>query len=197
MSELNFSSLFTENGGPDQGPQQKPTESPQNAIEQQQAPTLYRQAQQTQEAQKREADIRKEYAENTRKTEHIKNNIMKGIQQGADPFTLLYWALQGLGITTHDTLFYEQTWQMIDAMYGVVLAEPEPLERQIEAARERLEKIRAAIVLEPQEGPRSIMERALKEHEALISRLEEKKESKGGKVESLRYDTAAGEFVPV
>ena len=60
MSELNFPSLFTENGGPDQGPQQKPTESPQNDLEQQQAPTLYRQAQRTQEAQKREADLYKE-----------------------------------------------------------------------------------------------------------------------------------------
>ena len=149
------------------------------------------------EQQKQESDFYKKIAENARKTESLKNDILKGIQQGEDVYQLLYWAVQAVALTTHDNLFYEQAWTSIDAIYGTALAEPGPLQNQIEAARESLEKIRAAIVLEPQEGPRSIMERALAEHEALISRLEEKKENKGGKVERLRYDTDAGEFVPV
>lgn len=205
-TNLDFSALFAgtaaqqgEPGTNDKGTAPKPAESPQNAIEQQQAPTLYRQAQRTQEAQKQESDIRKEYAENTRKTEALKNDILKGIQQGEDVYQLLYWAVQAVALTTHDNLFYEQAWTSIDAIYGTALAEPGPLQNQIEAARDRLEKIRAACVLEPEAGPRSIMEKAIEEHEKLIARLQGQTQTQGDKleVESLRYDTDAGEFVPV
>lgn len=151
------------------------------------------------EQQKQESDFYKKIAENTRKTEALKNDILKGIQQGEDVYQLLYWAVQAIALTTNDRQFLEQTWTSIDAIYGTALAEPGPLQNQIEAARDRLEKIRAACVLEPEAGPRSIMEKAIEEHEKLIARLQGQSQTQGDKleVERLRLDADKGEFVPI
>lgn len=171
MSELNFSSLFTGDVAPDRGPQQKPAESPQNATEQQ-APILYRQAQQEKSDQERAAEICKEYATNTRKAEAWKSKILKGIGNGTDIYTLLYWALQAVSVTTHDSLFADQAWTDIRLIHGRALGEPGPLAQEVEAARERLEKIRAALEREQDSGARSRMQAAIRAHEQLITRLE-------------------------
>lgn len=199
MSELNFPSLFTENGGPDQGPQQKPTESPQNDLEQQQAPTLYRQAQRTQEAQKREADLYKEYQDNGRLVEGLKTEILKGIPEGKDLSILLGWALDAVGKLTHDEVFYTQAKRDLGIIYGLALKEPGPLQQEAEAARDRLERIRAACILEPDTGARSRMEAAIRAHEDLIARLQGQPQTQGDKleVERLRLDADKGEFVPI
>lgn len=196
---LDFSPLFAGRGATDQGPQQKPTENPQNAIEQQQAPTLYRKAQKAQESQKREADLYKEYQDNKRLVDGLKTKILKGIPEGKDLSILLGWALDAVGKLTHDEVFYTQAKRDLGIIYGLALKEPGPLQQEAEAARDRLEKIRAACVLEPDTGARSRMEAAIRAHEDLIARLQKQTQTQGDKleVESLRYDTDAGEFVPV
>lgn len=127
-------------------------------------------------------------------TETFKANVLKGIYQGASPFDLLHWALQAI-----DRPFFETAYKAIDAIYGTALADPGPPQGEIDAARDRLERIRAACVLEPDKEYRSIMERSIEAHEALIARLagqEEQTEPKGQKMQALRFDTESGEFVP-
>lgn len=199
MSELNFPSLFTENGGPNQGPQQKPTESPQNSIDQQQAPTLYRKAQKAQESQKREADLYKEYQDNKRLVDGLKTKILKGIPEGKDLSILLGWALDAVGKLTHDEVFYTQAKKDLGIIYGLALKEPGPLQQEAEAARDRLERIKAACILEPEAGARSRMEAAIRAHEDLIARLQEQTQTQGGRiqVEELKLDPEGKHFIPV
>lgn len=132
-------------------------------------------------------------AQEQQEKETYKANVIKGIYQGESPFNLLYWALQAI-----DRPFFETAYKAIDAIYGTALAEPGPPQGEIDAARDRLERIRAACVLEPDKEYRSILEKAIKEHEALIARLqgqEGQTQSKGQKMQALRFDTESGEFV--
>lgn len=205
-TDLDFTALFAgtaaqqgEPGTKDKGTVPKPTGKPRESVEGQQAPTLFLQAQREKEAQDKALDVYREYQDNIKLCEGLKTNILKGIMEGTDVYTLLYWALQAVSKTTHDTVFLDQAWRDVNIIYGWVLREPGPLQQEIEGAKERLQKIRERAEIEPEAGARSRMQAAVKAHEALIARLEGQTESNGSrlKVEHLRLDTDKGEFVPI
>lgn len=124
------------------------------------------------EQQKRQADVYLEYQNNIKLCDNLKVKILKGIMDGTDVYTLLYWALDAVSKTTHDSHFLDQAWSDVNIIRGWGLGEPGPLAHEIGAARDRLERITAAYNRETDTRARSRMQAAIRAHEQLITRLE-------------------------
>lgn len=147
--------------------QGKDTQESQKPAEAKQNPYL-----QAQIDQKKALEVYQTYQDNIKLCDGLKTKILKGIPQGVDIYTLLYWALQAVSKTTHDELFLSQAWTDIRLIHGRALGEPGPLKMEIETTRDRLERIKAAAERETEPGARARMKAAIKAHEKIMAYLE-------------------------
>ncbi|MBR5344513.1 MAG: hypothetical protein IK127_01635 [Clostridia bacterium] len=113
-----------------------------------------------------------QYMENTRRTEELQSDILRGAKAGEDPAKLLILCAKALSLTTNNPVFAQEVERTMMAVQGHALGNPALREEELEACRCRLERIREAFAKEEDLSLKEEMEQAIRWHEKRIKELE-------------------------
>ena len=114
------------------------------------------------------------YQRNTRLSEQLQEDVMRGAREGENVFSLLLKCAKAISLLTDSDVFYRQVEQSVTAVYGEALGESAPLEMELERTRERMQRIRAASETCENEELRQAMLNAVRAHEQRIALLEKR-----------------------
>lgn len=123
--------------------------------------------------EKSDREIYRAYLDNTRKSEELQCEIMKGAREGEDVCVLLVKACRAISAMTGSNVFAEQVERSLRAVYGEALEVHRPLEVELKEAEERVEKIRAAEATCEESDLKEAMHNAVRSHEARIQHLKD------------------------
>ena len=127
--------------------------------------------------EKSDREIYRAYLDNTRRSEELQCEIMKGAREGEDVCVLLLKACRAISAMTGSNVFAERVERSLRAVYGEALEVHKPLEVELKEAEERLEKIRKAEAACEESDMKEAMRNAVRSHEAKIRHLKEILES--------------------
>lgn len=149
---------------------QKPIQGKLEGLEREQAKQLYIQAEKERSDKARIQEYCKEYQENIKRSSELQGQILKGLRSGEDIYSLFLKAAEAISRMTNNKGFYRQAEQDLREIYGKGLDEDYPLELELEAALQRLQKLRTA---EEREAGSSLetIRKAIKSHEKSIEEL--------------------------
>lgn len=128
------------------------------------------------EAAQRLTSVYREYQENIKRTEQLRSDITKGIQEGVDPCILLLWSMEAISRTTGDRLFYDQGKANLQAVYAS-LGYAAPIAHHAQEVQERINRLCAALDREEDPGVRERIARSIKAHRHRLDQLEEQAKS--------------------
>lgn len=165
---LDFGGLFAEQEKVAEGlktglnsiPQKEPPE---------QAKILLLDTQREREDHQRSIDVYRTYQENIKTSGQLQTDILKGVQAGADIYSLFLKAVKAISLMTSNTAFYSQIETDIKNIYGIGLQLPAPLKMELMGTQERLDRLREAEQREPNIGS---IKRAITAHQNRIAELE-------------------------
>lgn len=150
-----------------------PVETPPEGLEGQQAKGLYLQAQREAAEKQRTLDIFREYQENTKWSGQLQTEILKGVKAGESVYNLFLKAVKAISLMTSNSLFYSQIEADIEAIYGRGLQHKPPLQKVLQEAQERLQRLLDAEQREPEGNSKERIKAAIKAHRAEIERLKD------------------------
>lgn len=153
------------------GPE-KPVERLTGAVAGQQAFTLVRDAEREREDRLRSLEVYRAYQENTKTSSQLQTEILKGLQAGEDVYSLFLKAAKAISLMTSNKLFYSQIEADIEAIYGRGLQYKPLLQKELQEAQSRLQRL---IEAEQREAGRDTKDRiraAIKAHRETIAKLE-------------------------
>lgn len=150
-----------------------PVKAVKTAQEPQQANKLYFEAQKEREILERSLEICRAYQENTKRSEQLQTDILKGIQAGEGFYSLFLKAVKTISIMTSNPVFYTQAEADTRTIHGKALGQPEPIREQIEETRRRLHRVQEALEREDDPGSREQLRRSVAAHKARIAELEQ------------------------
>ena len=111
--------------------------------------------------------------DNIKKAGELRSDILKGIQQGENSYTLLLQAIECISKMTGESLFYTQSKEDIKAIYGVGFQQHQPLEIEIREVEKRLQMLtRPELQNEPADSKGRI-NRAIRQHKERLQYLKE------------------------
>ncbi|MBR2288328.1 MAG: hypothetical protein IJ865_08775 [Clostridia bacterium] len=128
-------------------------------------------------------EIYRAYLDNTRKSEELQCEIMKGAREGEDPCSLLVKACRAISAMTGSEVFTQQVERSLRAVYGESLDVKIPLEMELKETEARLERIRKAEAETDESDLREAMHNAVRSHEAKVRQLREKLDKQAGESE--------------
>lgn len=137
-------------------------------------PILQRKADANEAEKERAREVYREYQNNIKLSSQLQTEILKGVKQGEDIYSLFLKAVQAISLMTSNKVFYSQTQNDLRAIYGAGLLEPKLLEMELEEVQERLERLREARKrnTEPADSLKRI-DNAIKAHEKRITILKD------------------------
>lgn len=186
---LDFSGLFTGEPPEKQAPEspvepflgageyktltepQKPVDGLTEGLEGQQAKKLYLDAQREREDHQRSLEAYRAYQENTKRSEQLQSEILKGIKAGEDVYSLFLKAAKAISLMTSNSVFYSQIEDDTRSIYGRGLNYKPPLQKALQEAQERLQRLLDAEQREPEGNSKERIKAAIKAHRAEIERL--------------------------
>ena len=187
---LDFSGLFTGEPPEKQAPEspvepflgageyktltepQKPVDGLTEGLEGQQAKKLYLDAQREREDHQRSLEVYRRYQENTKTSEQLQTDILKGLKAGEDVYSLFLKAAKAIALMTSNSLFYSQAEADLIAIYGRGLQEKPPLQMELQEAQKRLQRLLEAEQGEQPPDSRERIHRAVEAHRKTIAELE-------------------------
>lgn len=117
-----------------------------------------------QEAETQHREVYRAHQDAIRRAGILRADITKGIQAAESPHTLLLKAIECISLMTGDSLFHSQNKANMGAVYGMGLMEPEPLKKELQEVRWRLEMLtRPELDSEPADS-RARIDQAIKAH---------------------------------
>ena len=116
--------------------------------------------------------ICREHQENTAKSQHLQNGILKGLKSGEDIYSLFLKATEAISLMTNNGLFHKQAKEDIQAIYGIGLQEKAPLSIELEQVQKRLEKLLEAEGREEDPDSRERIKRAITAHRGREKEIE-------------------------
>lgn len=161
--ELNIPDFFKTDSKP------KEATAPELPAIPEQAPLLAKEAKEEAYTQSQSLKVYKAYQENIQQSSQLQTEILKGAKQGEKLYSLLLKACKAISAMTGNNLFYDTVKTDTMEIYGVGLAESEPLEQDIAETGERLEKLIEAAEREPEN---TWIKKAIKAHRERLERLE-------------------------
>ena len=150
---------------------QKPVERQNNGLESQQAALLLLQATREAEDHKRSLEVYRTYQENIKTSSQLQTEILKGIKAGEDVYSLFLKAAKAVSLMTSNTVFYSQIEADLIAIYGRGLQEKPPLQKELQEAQTRLQRLIEAEKRETQTDSRERIRRAIEAHKRTIAEL--------------------------
>lgn len=179
--ELNFSALDRLTGGADKQSKNLETYYPsetQNAPDGEFAPSDAMRRYTTLEAEQHRAEttaaMYREYQENIKRSELLRAEITKGIQEGADVYGLLLKALEAISSMTGDKVFFEANKEALLSVYGA-LGHDAPITHSTQEVQRRLDRLCAAYEREPEYTTRRRIQTAIDAHRKKLERLQSMK----------------------
>lgn len=136
------------------------------------AKPLIMQSKREDEDRKRTLEVYKTYQENTRKSEQLQTEILKGLKAGADIYTLFLKAVDAISRMTSNTCFRSQIEEDLKSIYGAGLLEKPPLKLELEQTQTRLQRLTEAREREQSLDSKQRIAAAIKAHENRIAELE-------------------------
>ena len=120
----------------------------------------------------RYAEICREYQRNQIDTASLQTEIIKGVRQGESIYKLFLTAVKAIAVMSNSQVIYEQVSKDVPIVYGVGLAEHEPLENEIGEVQRRLGLLTRAVENETDSENRGRLEAAVKAHQQRIRYLQ-------------------------
>lgn len=117
--------------------------------------------------------IYKEYQANITACSQLQADITKAVRAGADPFLLFLKAVEALSKITNNMIFYDQVKNDLLSVYGDGLLYSTPLEWKLEAAKDRLGRLKQALEREGSLEDKNRIQGAIKAHQEEIGRLQQ------------------------
>ena len=112
------------------------------------------------------------YMENTRRTEELQSEILKGAKAGEDPALLLIRCSRALSLVTNNPVFADEIERTMRAFHGHVFGEKPMLSEELAETRARQERIREALSREEDLDLREEMDQEIRAHQRRIEELE-------------------------
>lgn len=160
--------------------QEKPVEGLKTGLESiprteppEQAKILLLDKQREREDHQRSLEAYRAYQENTKRSEQLQTEILKGIKAGEDVYSLFLKAAKAISLMTSNKLFYTQIEADTRAIYGAGLNYKPPLQHELQDTQERLQRLLEAEQREQPLDSRERIRAAIKAHRAAIERLED------------------------
>lgn len=182
---LDFSGLFTEE--PPESPvepltsageyktltePQKPVERTTEGLEGQQAKKLYLEAQRERADRQRSLEVYRTYQENTKRSEQLQTDILKGLKAGEDIYSLFLKAAKAISLMTSDKLFYDQSEADLIAIYGRGLQEKPLLQMELQQTQKRLQRLLEVEQMEAGGDTKDRLHGAIEAHRKTVAELE-------------------------
>lgn len=136
-----------------------------------QAKILLLNTQREREDHQRSLEVYRHYQENIKTSGQLQTDILKGVQAGTDIYSLFLKAAKAISLMTSNSLFYSQIEADIEAIYGRGLQHKPPLQKALQEAQERLQRLLDAEQREPEGNSKERIKAAIKAHRAEIERL--------------------------
>lgn len=150
---------------------QKPVDGLTEGLEGQQAKKLYLEAQREREDHQRSLEAYRAYQENTKRSEQLQSEILKGIKAGEDVYSLFLKAAKAISLMTSNTVFYGQIEADLTAIYGRGLLYKPPLQNELQDTQKRLQRLSEAEKRETETDSRERIKRAIEAHKRTIAEL--------------------------
>lgn len=150
----------------------QPQERPNKSLKKEQATLLLREHEEADLLRKRSLEIYRNYLENQKASGQLQAAILKGIQAGEPLYSLFLQAARAISLMTGDQVFYNQVEADILAIYGAGLLQAEPLRKDLEDTRERLQRLRKSQERERDPDTRERIKAAISAHESKVDELE-------------------------
>lgn len=153
------------------------TPESQNAVEGQlNAPAgmgaLQRQADQAKRDKENTLAIYQRYQQATNQSAALRTEILRGVKAGESIYSLFLKAVKAVSLMSNERLFYDQIAGELPTIYGKGLLEPEPLELELTAVKERLERLQQAETRAQTAQELAQIQAAIRAHREQIERLE-------------------------
>lgn len=142
---------------------------------------LQREAERRTAALENAADVYRRYQRDAIATAQLQAEILRGVKAGEGIYSLFLKATKAISLTVDNDLFYRQIAGDIPAIYGAGLLEAEPIELELKATEERLERLIAAEERETQADTRNRIQAAIRAHRERIAELKDKLGSRQGR----------------
>ncbi len=113
-----------------------------------------------------------QYLENTRRTEELQSEVLRGAKSGEDPAQLLILCSKALSLVTNNPVFADEVERAMMAVQGHALGDPALTRQELEETKARLERIREAYAAEEDLSLKEEMEQAIRWHEKRVKELE-------------------------
>ena len=146
---------------------------PHNGIVEADVPTrLQREADKKRTVERQHLEGLQAYQENIRRAGSLRTEILKATAAGTDTTTLFLKAAECISLMTGDTVFYSTIRDNVRTIHGGAYLDPVPLQQQYDAAADRLQKLRAAVVRSQTDTDRQRLQHAIQEHEKQLQDLD-------------------------
>lgn len=152
-------------------PQERPG-TQNKSLKKEQATLLLREHEEADLLRKRSLEIYRNYLENQKASGQLQAAILKGIQAGESIYTLFLRAARAISLMTGDPVFYNKVEADITAIYGAGLLQRDPLRKDLEETRERLQRLRESQEREQDPDTRERIKTAIRAHESRADELE-------------------------
>ena len=118
--------------------------------------------------------IFKGYQEAIKQSELLQCDILKGVKEGENIYSLFLKACKVISVINSNKVFYEQAQEDIKAIYGAGLAEPAAAEIFEAEVKARLDKLEQAVKGDLDEAEKSRIKTAIAQHRKKIETLKNK-----------------------
>ena len=152
-----------------QVPEESTTPEAQETPEQPQSNPLFREQQRQRENAEQAATVYEAHQAAIKKVSNTEAEILKGLAAGENIAALFLKAVEGLSLLTGNALLYEQAAADIGTIYGYALRDPAAAELEAESVRERLRRLEAAAIDNPDSAEN--IARAIRAHRAQLEKL--------------------------
>ena len=159
--------------------QEKPAEGLKTSLESiprteppEQAKILLLDKQREREDHQRSLEAYRAYQENTKRSEQLQSEILKGIKAGEDVYSLFLKAAKAISLMTSNSVFYSQIDNDTRSIYGRGLNYKPPLQNELQDTQKRLQRLLEAEQREADTDSRERIKRAVKAHREHIAELE-------------------------
>ena len=134
--------------------------------------TLQRQADQAQRDKENTLAIYQRYQQAANQSAALRTEILRGVKAGESIYSLFLKAVKAVSLMSNNRLFYDQIAGELPTIYGKGLLEPEPLELELTAVKERLERLQQAETRAQNAQELAQIQAAIRAHRGQIESLE-------------------------
>ena len=159
--------------------QEKPADGLKTSLESiprteppEQAKILLLDKQREREDHQRSLEAYRAYQENTKRSEQLQSEILKGIKAGEDVYSLFLKAAKAISLMTSNSVFYSQIENDTRSISGRGLNYQPPLQNELQDTQKRLQRLLEAEQREADTDSRERIKRAVKAHREHIAELE-------------------------